>query len=153
YREQEKNIFEGYEKLISIGSKVVAIVKNGVGSQELLPGEKGEVVLDRTPFYADSGGQVGDVGTFRDTETGSIVVAEVYGCFQPVQGIRAHKILAKQAIRVGDRLDAVVNEDVRNATMRNHTATHLLHAALRETLGKHVKQAGSLVDPAHLRFD
>nr|MDP9264427.1 DHHA1 domain-containing protein [Acidobacteriota bacterium] len=114
-------------------------------------GEEGEVVLDHTPFYAEAGGQVGDVGWFYDSSRN--VVAEVRGCYAPVQGVRAHKVVAKQPIVVGDRVTASVDAGVREHTMRNHTATHLLHAALRETLGKHVKQAGSLVAPDHLRFD
>ena len=136
----------------SKGCEVLAIVKDGQGVKALKPGEEGEVVLDHTPFYADSGGQVGDIGVFYDA-THTSVVAEVNGCYMPVQGVRAHKVKARQPITVGMKVDAVVHEEVREATMRNHTATHLLHAALRETLGGHVKQAGSLVDPGHLRFD
>ena len=125
---------------------------SGVGVQELKPGERGEIVLDQTPFYADSGGQVGDVGWLYG-EDHNTVVAEVEGATYPVQGVRAHRVVAKQAIHVGDKVDAMVNDEVRHATMRNHTGTHLLHAALRNVLGTHVKQAGSLVDPGHLRFD
>ncbi len=147
-----KTAFEGYRQTESDGCDVLAIVKDGQGTQVLNPGEHGEVVLDHTPFYADSGGQVGDVGVFYNDERNTIV-AEVNGCYMPVQGVRAHKVIAKQPIHVGMKVDAVVRTEVRQATMRNHTATHLLHAGLREVLGKHVKQAGSLVDPGHLRFD
>ncbi|PYX27816.1 MAG: alanine--tRNA ligase, partial [Acidobacteria bacterium] len=107
---------------------------------------------DWTPFYAESGGQVGDRGWFY-SEDHNALVAEVTGCYSPIQGVRAHQVIAKQPIRVGQKVDAVVNTDIRQSTMRNHTATHLLHAGLREVLGKHVKQAGSLVAPNHLRFD
>ncbi len=109
-------------------------------------------MLDQTPFYADAGGQVGDVGWLYG-EDHNTVVAEVEGATYPVQGVRAHRVVAKQTIHVGDKVDAMVNDEVRHATMRNHTGTHLLHAALRNVLGTHVKQAGSLVDPGHLRFD
>src|SRR5207245_10228597 len=128
------------------------IVKSGEETKALQPGEQGEVILQFTPFYADSGGQIGDTGWFYNDEHNT-VVAEVQGCYMPVQGVRAHKVHARQPIHVEQKIDAVVNAEVRQETMRNHTATHLLHAALRETLGKHVKQAGSLVDPGHLRFD
>ena len=132
------------------------------------PGETGEVILDHTPFYAEAGGQVGDRGWFYSDDHNT-VVADVKGCYYPIQGVRAHQVVMKSGstspllaqnarekrgtLRVGDRVDAVVDTDVRLATMRNHTATHLLHAGLREVLGKHVKQAGSLVAPGHLRFD
>ncbi|HUL18845.1 MAG TPA: alanine--tRNA ligase, partial [Steroidobacteraceae bacterium] len=145
--------FEGYVRTESHDSEVLAIIDpHGQGVQQLKPGEQGEIVLDRTPFYAEAGGQVGDIGWLYDSDHNT-VVADVTACYYPVQGVRAHKVTAKQAIRVGERVDPVVNTGVREATMRNHTATHLLHAALREVLGKHVKQAGSLVDPRHLRFD
>jgi alanyl-tRNA synthetase len=120
--------------------------------QQLEAGYKGEIILDHTPFYADSGGQVGDKGWFYSDDHNT-VIAEVTGCYAPIQGVRAHQVVTKQSIRVGDHVDAVVNADIRESTMRNHTATHLLHAGLREVLGKHVKQAGSLVAPDHLRFD
>ena len=152
YRELQKTEFEGYTALRIDGARVLALVKDGVGVQTLEPGDEGEVVLDATSFYADSGGQVGDVGWLyaNDHQT---VVAEVRGCTKPVQGVFAHKVTAKQPISVGAEVDTVVNGEVRAATMRNHTGTHLLHAALREVLGKHVKQAGSLVNQSRLRFD
>jgi alanyl-tRNA synthetase len=134
------------------GAKVLALVKDGIGVPELKAGEQGEVVLDATSFYADSGGQVGDQGWLY-SEDHNAVVAEVSGATKPVQGVFAHKVRANQTIAVGDTVDAVVNAEVRVATERNHTGTHLLHAALREVLGKHVKQAGSLNDATRLRFD
>ncbi|MFY9740545.1 MAG: alanine--tRNA ligase [Candidatus Sulfotelmatobacter sp.] len=152
YRQLPKSVFEGYRQTRSNDCEVLAIIKNGQGARELKSGESGEVILDHTPFYAESGGQVGDKGWFYSDDHNTIV-AEVTGCYAPIQGVRAHQVIAKRPIRVGDRVDAVVNAEVRAATMRNHTATHLLHAGLREVLGKHVKQAGSLVAPNHLRFD
>jgi len=157
YQQLPKSEFEGYEQTRSENCEVLAIIsktagQNGQGARELKPGEEGEVILDHTPFYAESGGQVGDQGWLYSNDHNT-VVAEVKGCYYPIQGVRAHQVVARQIIRAGDKLDAVVNADVREATMRNHTATHLLHAGLREVLGKHVKQAGSLVAPNHLRFD
>jgi len=152
YQQLPKSEFEGYRQTRSDGCEVLAIIHKGQGVRELKAGESGEVILDHTPFYAEAGGQVGDRGWFYSDDHNT-VVAEVTGCYYPVQGVRAHQVVVKSTLRVGDKVDAVVNTDIRQATMRNHTATHLLHAGLREVLGKHVKQAGSLVAPDHLRFD
>jgi alanyl-tRNA synthetase len=152
YRDLPKTEFEGYTALRIDGARVLALVRDGLGVNELKAGDEGEVVLDATSFYADSGGQVGDVGWLYGADHQTLL-AEVAGCTKPVQGVFAHKVVAKQTIAVGDQVDTVVNGEVRAATMRNHTGTHLLHAALREVLGKHVKQAGSLNNPARLRFD
>ncbi len=164
YQQLPKSDFEGYHQTRSNGCEVLAIIHNGQGAQELNPGEAGEVILDHTPFYAESGGQVGDRGWLYGDDHNT-VIAEVTGCYYPVQGVRAHQVVMKApplsqsarqergTLRVGDKVDAVVNTDIRVSTMRNHTATHLLQAGLREVLGKHVKQAGSLVAPDHLRFD
>src|SRR5437667_4485635 len=147
-----QSVFVGYETARAENCEVLFITKNNQVVRELKPGEEGEVVPDPTPFYAESGGQVGDRGVLYSDELNT-VVAEVKGCYYPVQGVRAHQVVAKQPIRVGDKVDAVVDTAIRQSTVRNHTATHLLHAGLREVLGKHVKQAGSLVAPNHLRFD
>ncbi len=165
YQQLPKSEFEGYRQTRSNNCEVLAIIRNGQGVQALNPGEEGEIILDHTPFYAESGGQVGDRGWFYSDDHNTIV-AEVKGCYSPIQGVRAHQVIVKSppsaknaegwdtlGIRVGDKVDAVVNAEVRESTMRNHTATHLLQAGLREILGKHVKQAGSLVAPDHLRFD
>jgi alanyl-tRNA synthetase len=157
YRELPKTEFEGYTALRVDGAKVIALVKDGIGVPSLKSGESGEVVLDKTSFYADSGGQVGDVGWLVSplgaATDHNAIVAEVTGCKKPVQGVFAHQVIAKQTIAVGDTVDTQVNGEVRSAVMRNHTGTHLLHAALRQVLGTHVKQAGSLNDRARLRFD
>ncbi|HZQ95263.1 MAG TPA: alanine--tRNA ligase [Candidatus Sulfotelmatobacter sp.] len=152
YQQLPKSEFEGYRQTRSEDCEVLAIIHNGQGVKELKAGEKGEVILDHTPFYAEAGGQVGDRGWLYSDDHNT-VVAEVKGCYYPIQGVRAHQVVVKSTLKVGDSVDAVVNTDIREATMRNHTATHLLHAGLREVLGKHVKQAGSLVAPNHLRFD
>ncbi|HVB40324.1 MAG TPA: DHHA1 domain-containing protein, partial [Terriglobales bacterium] len=109
-----------------------------------------EAVLDHTPFYAASGGQVGDRGVWT---TASGLAAEVLDTYAPVSGLTVHRIRARLPLRVGERVEAEVDVARRDATRRNHTATHLLHAALRRVLGTHVKQAGSVVDPDRLRFD
>jgi alanyl-tRNA synthetase len=152
YRELAKTEFEGYSALRVDGARVLALVKDGLGVAELRAGETGEVVCDATSFYADSGGQVGDVGWLYGADH-QTVVAEVTGCKKPVQGVFAHQVVARQTIVVGDAVDTVVNAEVRAAVMRNHTATHLMQSALREVLGRHVKQAGSLNDAKRLRFD
>jgi alanyl-tRNA synthetase len=154
FRDLRPTTFEGYRQTSSEDCEVLAIIdpETGQGVQQLGLGRQGEIVLDHTPFYAESGGQVGDTGWFY-SEKGNHLFAEVRGAYSPVQGVRAHKVVAKASIRVGDRVNAVVNVETREQTMRHHTGTHLLHAALREVLGKHVKQAGSLVAPGHLRFD
>jgi alanyl-tRNA synthetase len=152
YQQLLKSDFEGYRQTRSDGCEVLAIIKGSQGAQELHAGDSGEIILDHTPFYAESGGQVGDRGWLYSDDHNT-VVAEVTGCYYPVQGVRAHQVVARQAILVGQKVDAVVDTAIRESTMRNHTATHLLQAGLREVLGKHVKQAGSLVAPNHLRFD
>ncbi|MDE3187224.1 MAG: alanine--tRNA ligase, partial [Acidobacteriota bacterium] len=152
YRELPKTVFEGYRQLNSSNCEVLAIVKDGVGVPAAAAGDTVEVVLDHTSFYGDSGGQIGDTG-FLLASDGNSAVAEVTGCVLPVQGVRAHKALLKQPLAVGDRVNTVVDAARRDAIRRNHTGTHLLHAALRQVLGTHVKQAGSLVDPTRLRFD
>ena len=147
-----QTVFEGYVHEQSAACEVLALVVDGVGVRQVAAGQKAELVFDHTPFYSESGGQVGDRGwLYSDDRT--TLVAEVVGVHSPVQGVRAHKIVARQPIAVGDRLVAVVDSELRSATRRHHTATHLLHAALRQVLGTHVKQAGSLVAPNYLRFD
>jgi alanyl-tRNA synthetase len=152
FRDLPKTSFLGYKQLTVSSAEVLAIVKKGVAIPAAKAGEQVEVVLDQTSFYGDSGGQVGDTGFFL-TLDGNSTVAEISGCVLPVQGVRVHKALLKEDLAVGDHVRTVVNEDRRNAIRRNHTGTHLLHAALRQVLGLHVKQAGSAVDPTRLRFD
>ena len=152
FRALPKTVFEGYRQLTSQHCEVLAIVKDGVGVPKANAGESVEIVLDHTSFYADSGGQVGDVGWLYSDDH-NVIVGDVLGCVQPVQGVRAHKVFLRQPLELGNYVDTVVDTEIRSAIRRNHTGTHLLHSALREVLGKHVKQAGSRVDPEHLRFD
>jgi alanyl-tRNA synthetase len=119
---------------------------------ELNPGESGEVVLDRTAIYAESGGQMADTGAFYDASE-SQLLAELTGAYYPVAGLVAHKVTAKETLRVCDRVTVIADAERRARIIRNHTGTHLVHAALRNILGTHVKQAGSLNAPDRLRFD
>jgi len=151
YRELKKTEFVGYKELIA-RAEVLAIVKDGAGVPAAKAGDVVDVVLDQTSFYGDSGGQVGDTGQLLSPD-GNSTVAEVEGCVLPVQGVRAHRALLKQDLAVGDHVRTVVDGERRNSIRRNHTGTHLLHAALRQVLGPHVKQAGSAVHPERLRFD
>jgi len=152
FRELPKTNFLGYQALTAPNAEVLAIVKDGVGVPAAAAGDSVDVVLDQTTFYGDSGGQTGDTGVFQ-TPDGNTTVAEITGCVLPVQGVRAHKALLKLPLAVGDHVRTVVDGDRRDAIRRNHTGTHLLHAALRQVLGTHVKQAGSSVEPVRLRFD
>ncbi|MBL8152221.1 MAG: alanine--tRNA ligase, partial [Blastocatellia bacterium] len=145
-----KTVFTGYEGTELLGSKVLALLKNEQEVPVLLEGEEGELVLDRTPFYAESGGQVGDTGTVEKEG----IVVRVADTFSPVSGLYIHKVKVEQgSINVGDEVAALVAAERRRRIMLNHTATHLMHAALKEVLGPHIKQAGSLVAPDRLRFD
>ncbi|MGA3080351.1 MAG: alanine--tRNA ligase [Terracidiphilus sp.] len=152
YRELPKTDFLGYKQLTAAGAEVLAIVKDGQGVPAAKAGDLVDVVLDQTTFYGDSGGQTGDTGWFTSAD-GNTTVAEIQGCVLPVQGVRAHKALLKEPLAVGDHVRTVVDQERRDAIRRNHTGTHLLHAALRQVLGTHVKQAGSAVHPDRLRFD
>jgi alanyl-tRNA synthetase len=142
--------FVGYDGLVVEEAQVLALVKAGRLVARLDPGEEGEIVLDRTPFYGESGGQVGDHGVIH--ADGS--AAEVVDTKVPVPGLYVHRVkVTAGGFEAGMTVRAQVDPHFRAGAMRHHTATHLLHAALREILGPHVKQAGSLVAPDRLRFD
>ena len=143
-----KTDFQGYERLAGDG-RVTALITGGELVVALRQGQEGQVVLDRTPFYAESGGQIGDTGSLAGP-TGRFAVKDT----QKLGASFAHiGVIETGEIRVGDELNALVDRERRNAIALNHSATHLLHAALREVLGKHVQQKGSLVAPDRLRFD
>jgi alanyl-tRNA synthetase len=170
---RQKSTFDGYTQTTSLGCRIVALFESQqvqvafrfpsapkgtrpsvkrVSVQEVAPGAEAEIVLDHTPFYAEAGGQIGDAGHFLAPESDH-EVAHVTNTYSPVSGLIVHEALVREKLRVGDFVTAKVDVERRDATRRNHTATHLLHAALRKTLGTHVKQAGSLVAPDRLRFD
>ena len=146
--------FEGYSRTTLTGVPVVAVFDaERRQTSELGQGQTGFVVLERTPFYVESGGQVSDSGIIVNEATGA--AATVAGLTRlAAGGPRAHRVtVASGTLKPRDIVTAAVDEPLRDATRRNHTATHLLHAALRQVLGSHVKQAGSLVAPDRLRFD
>jgi len=132
--------------------RIEAIVTMDGAVNELPAGVEGEIVLDRTVFYSESGGQVSDIGTLWNNEH-TIQIAEVRGAYYPVSGLIAHRVIAREKLVVGDLVAGDADGARREHIKRNHTGTHLMHAALRNILGTHVKQAGSLVEPSRLRFD
>ena len=172
-----KNRFHGYDATQIEDAEVIALVKDDKRVEELNEGEEGLIVLSDTPFYAEAGGQVGDTGVLVRTAYGSgrlnvenlegnvkppaiaggsdsLSRIKVLDTFAPISGIILHKSRIEQgSIKIGDKVTATVDVEKRDATRRNHTATHLVHAALREVLGTHVKQGGSVVAPNYLRFD
>ncbi len=165
-----KSNFHGYDRTEVEGARVLALVKNDARVDVLDEGEEGLIVLDETPFYAEAGGQVGDTGWLvssprvsagsdalanaRATDTAANCRVKVFDTFAPIAGIVLHKSKVERgSLSVGDEVTATVDVFKRDATRRNHTATHLVHAALKEVLGTHVKQAGSVVAPNYLRFD
>jgi alanyl-tRNA synthetase len=147
-----KTRFRGYETLSEEG-RVAALYREGAEVESLSIGERGIVVLDRTPFYAESGGQVGDRGEL--TKGGACLTLFAVEDTQKIQpDVYGHIGEVKTGeLRVGDVVAAQVDQEARGRTMRNHSATHLMHKALREVLGEHVQQKGSLVDPDKTRFD
>ena len=143
------NTFVGYDAL-QASTKVLALYVEGTPATTLSAGQEGVVVLDTTPFYAESGGQVGDQGLLQ-TAGAKFEVADTLKIKADVFG--HHGMLLEGSLKVGDAVQAHVNSDLRAATVRNHSATHLMHKALREVLGDHVQQKGSLVNAERTRFD
>jgi alanyl-tRNA synthetase len=144
-----KTAFVGYDYFNPTKAKIQSILVDGELSDSLHAGRTGEVVLDQTPFYAESGGQVGDTGTISFENTHARVLNTLYRGTTITHLVE----MAEGSLHTGDDVYAEVDIEKRRLTMKNHTATHLLHAALRSVLGSHVKQAGSLVAPDRLRFD
>ncbi|MBZ5620195.1 MAG: alanine--tRNA ligase, partial [Acidobacteriia bacterium] len=142
--------FLGYGEL-DAESRVIGLLVDKRPVESVPAGVKAELVFDQTPFYAEAGGQVGDRGALYSASMEK--AADVETAFPGVPGLTVHRISTHAAIAVGEVLRAEVAAPLRDATRRNHTATHLLHASLRQVLGTHVKQAGSVVDPGRLRFD
>jgi alanyl-tRNA synthetase len=141
-----------YQTTTAKDARIEAILTKSGPVSELKAGEVGEVVLDRTVIYAESGGQMADTGALYDN-AGAQLLAEVTGAYYPVAGLVAHRVNAKETLHVGDRVSVVADAERHARIIRNHSGTHLVHAALRNILGTHVKQAGSLNAPERLRFD
>lgn len=142
--------FHGYDKLAHTQSRVTALYVDGSSVAQAHAGDDVVVVLDHTPFYAESGGQAGDVGELRNA-TSRVIVEDTLKIQADVFG--HHGRVGEGTVKLGDMLDAKVDADQRARTVRNHSATHLMHKALREVLGAHVQQKGSLVDGERTRFD
>jgi alanyl-tRNA synthetase len=142
--------FHGYDTLKHEGAKVTALYVDGSAVQSIKAGDAAVIVLDNTPFYAESGGQVGDKGELRN-EAVRFAVEDTFKIQADVFGHQGE--VQEGELKVGDSLNALVDAQQRTETMRNHSATHILHKALREVLGDHVQQKGSLVDASKTRFD
>ncbi len=142
--------FVGYEHEKVEESKVLALLTNGQPSEELAEGDLGEIILDKTPFYAEAGGQIGDSGVLQNPHFSALVESTYF----PIPELISHKVkVISGKLHVGDVVEASIDSVKRRAISKNHTATHLLHESLRQILGDHIKQAGSLVSPARFRFD
>jgi alanyl-tRNA synthetase len=143
-------VFIGYDSLRVGDARVIGLLGEGKSIGSLSAGDLGEVVLDRTPFYSEAGGQAGDRGTMKNARFSALVK----DTSSPLPEVIVHRIeVLSGQLRLGDEVEAMVDPERRAALRRNHTATHILHAALRQVLGEHVKQSGSLVLPERLRFD
>ncbi|MDP2156691.1 MAG: alanine--tRNA ligase-related protein, partial [Nitrospirota bacterium] len=149
FRKHKTTEFVGYDSF-DADAKVLAIINNGNSVDELSTGSEGEVLLDRTAFYAESGGQIGDKGQLSADHVRVLVL----DTRKPVEGMYMHKIkVVEGSLKAGMNVRGSVDKQKRLSVMRNHTATHLLHASLRNIVGEHVKQAGSFVSDERIRFD
>ncbi len=145
-----KTEFLGYEEQKVYDCKILEIIAGNETAEVLTSGEEGEIILDRTPFYAESGGQVGDTG-YIISQAARCLVSDT---LTPLPGCIVHKVRVEEGdIKKGDSVAAEIDRERRQRIMRNHTATHLLHYALRDSIGLHIKQSGSLVEPERFRFD
>ncbi|OOV86995.1 alanine--tRNA ligase [Oceanospirillum linum] len=149
----QDTVFTGYDATQGEG-KIIALFRDGQEVERLNAGEEGVIVLDQTPFYAESGGQVGDCGTLiSGAKTAGASRFDVRDTQKASNAHVHHGVLVEGSLAKGDTVNAQVEADLRDRTARNHSATHLLHAALRQVLGEHVQQKGSLVDSQRFRFD